>query len=425
MQDDKQVGALGFNPENDRDQNFLWGGEISTNRLDSSLKVGYVFPELPYQSFGFQLAYTNHEQKSYYGFRLYDIDHQSLYSNLLFNSIIGNSKNKFKLGINFSYDHFLETIDTFYFNRRDISVGSFFEYSYDSLENFNLVAGIRFDTHNRLGRFLTPRLHLRYLPQEKTIIRLSVGNGRKAANIFAENQNLFGTNRQISIFENGGSIYGLNPEKAWNYGFSIRQIFSLFGRGGDVTLDYYFTNFIDQVVVDWEKEGQISFYNLEGLSRANSIQLSIDYNPLETISIRLAYKNDDVKTTYNSGFLQRPLLPQNRFFANLAWESPRNMRQAQWRWDLTYNGLGQQRLVATQRDFSGTYASAYGLWNSQLTRAFTKTFEIYTGLENIGDYKQLNPIIGDEDPFGINFDTSQVFAPIFGRMLYLGLRWNL
>ena len=121
-------------------------------------------------------------------------------------------------------------VDAFYFNRNDISVGSFFEYSYDNLEDFNLVAGIRIDSHNRLGTFVTPRLHLRYLPNETTIFRISGGSGRKAANIFAENQTLFGTNRRINILESGGSIYGLNPEKAWNYGISIRQIFKLFGR---------------------------------------------------------------------------------------------------------------------------------------------------------------------------------------------------
>jgi len=425
MQDEKQVGALGFDPISDRNQNRLWGSEINTNRVDASLKIGYVFPELSYQSFGFQSAYSHHKQNAFYGFRIYDIDHQSLYTNFLFNSIIGNTKNKFKVGFNFSYDRYFETVDAFYFNRSDRSVGSFFEYSYDSLENFSLVGGIRLDVHNRLGTFVTPRLHLRYLPQEETIIRLSVGSGRKAANIFAENQTLFGTNRQISILENGGSIYGLKPEKAWNYGVSIRQIFNLFGKGGDITADYYITNFTDQVVVDWESEGQISFYNLEGISRANSFQISFDYNPSEAISLRLAYKNYDVKTTYYSGFLQRPLQAQNRFFANIGWESKRNKKQAQWRWDLTYHALGQQRLVSTQRDLAGSYTPAYGLWNSQITRAFTSKFELYAGVENLGDYKQLNPIIGAEDPFGINFDTAQVYAPVFGRMVYLGLRWNL
>ena len=425
MQDQKQVGALEFNNDNDRGQNRLWGSEINTNRIDASLKTGYVFPEFSFRSFGFQSAYSQHKQEAYYGYRVYNIDHQSLYTNFLYNSIIGNTKNKFKAGMNFSYDRYLETVDTFYFNRSDRSLGSFFEYSYDNLENFNLVAGVRLDIHNRLGTFVTPRLHLRYLPQENTIIRLSLGNGRKAANIFAENQTLFGTNRQINILNNGGSIYGLNPEKAWNYGASIRQIFNFLGSGGDITADYYITNFTDQVVGDWESEGQILFYNLEGLSRANSFQLSIDYNLSQATSLRFAYKNYDVKTTYDSGFLQLPLQAQNRFFANFGWESKRNSKQAQWRWDLTCHTLGKQRLVSNQRDPAGSYSPAYSLWNSQLTRAFSNKFELYVGIENLGDYKQLNPIIGAEDPFGINFDTAQIYAPIFGRMLYAGLRWNL
>ena len=101
MKDDKQIGAVGFSPTSDRNSNALWGSEISTARFDSSLKVGYVFPEAPYQSFGFQSAYSNHKQEAYYGFRHYEIDHESFYANLLFNSIIGNTKNKFKAGIKF------------------------------------------------------------------------------------------------------------------------------------------------------------------------------------------------------------------------------------------------------------------------------------------------------------------------------------
>jgi len=425
MTDDKQIGALGFNPAEDRNSYTVWGSEIDTQRLDASLKTGYVFPEIPYQSFGFQSAYSNHNQAAYYGRRIYEIDQESFYLNLLFNSIVGNTKNKFKAGLNIAYDRYLETVDLLYFNRTDRSVGGFFEYSYDNLDNFSLVAGIRADAHNNLGNFITPRLHLRYLPDPKTIIRASVGSGRKAANIFAENQTLFGTNRIISIQENGGSIYGLNPEKAWNYGISLRQLFTLGSGSGDVTADYYITNFTDQVVVDWEQKNQISFYNLEGPSRANSFQLALDYAPSEVLSFRFAYKNYDIKTTYNSGFLQRPLQAQNRFFANMGWESERNVKGAQWRWDLTYHAVGEQRLVTTARDPQGSFSPAYGLWNSQLTSAVQTNFEIYAGLENIGNYRQNNPIIGADNPFGNDFDTAQIFAPIFGRMIYAGLRWNL
>ena len=425
MNDEKQLGAVGYIPNTDRNSNSIWGSEIRTERLDFSLKLGYVFPEIPYQTFGFQSAYSSHNQEAYYGTRIYEIKHESFYGNLLFNSIISNTKNKFKAGLNISFDHYFETVDRFYFNRTDRSFGGFFEYSYDNLDNFSLVSGVRADIHNNLGTFLTPRLHVRYLPDPKTILRASLGSGRKAANIFAENQTLFGTNRVISIVENGGSIYGLNPEKAWNYGISVRQLFNIGSTNGDITADYYITNFINQVVVDWEQNYQITFYNLEGPSRANSFQLSVDYFINEALSFRFAYKNYDVKTSYNSGFLQRPLQPENRFFANLGWETKRNEKEAQWRWDLTYHGIGKQRLVETSRDVKGSYSESYSIWNSQITRAFQTNFEIYAGMENFGNYRQINPIIGVENPFGADFDTSQVYAPIFGRMIYIGLRWNL
>ena len=89
-----------------------------------------------------------------------------------------------------------------------------------------------------------------------------MGQGRKAANIFAENQTLFATNRAIDLRQNGGSIYGLRPEKAWNYGGSIQQGFTLLGQQGELNIDYYVTNFQDQVVADWETARYIRFYNL-------------------------------------------------------------------------------------------------------------------------------------------------------------------
>jgi len=61
----------------------------------------------------------------------------------------------------------------------------------------------------------------------------------------------------------------------------------------------------------------------------------------------------------------------------------------------------------------------------QITRVFSKQFEVYLGGENLGNYKQLNPIISADDPFGSTFDTSLVYAPIFGKMFYAGLRFKL
>lgn len=426
MNDAKLLGALDYDPQKDRDSEDRWGSEIKTQRWDASLKIGYVFPDLPYQSFGFQSAYSSHDQNSYYVTRQYDIRHQSFYTNLLFNSIIGNTQNKFKMGLNFSYDDYVEGVNSIPYARTDQNLGSFFEFAHDNGDDFSWIAGARIDFHNNFGTFFTPRLHLRYVPAEKFVIRFSAGSGRKAANIFAENQTLLATNRKIKIQSSMGKIYGLNPEKAWNYGLGLSKSFYL-GNPHQFTLsaDYYITDFTDQVVVDWETPREISFYNLKGRSSAKSFQLELDYNYRDFLNFRAAYKNYDVQMNYNSGYLQKPLLAKNRFFANVGWESKTNPKDQQWRWDLTYHYVGAMRLVETIRDLRNSYSPSFSLWNTQLTRVFSKKFEIYLGGENIGNYKQINPIIGANDPFGTDFDAAQVYAPIFGGMVYTGLRFKI
>ena len=428
LNDEKQTGQLDFNPEVDRGTTNNWGSEIDTQRFDFSTKVGYVFPELPYQSFGFQFAYSNHQQDSYFGLNVYDITHESVYSNLLFNSIIGDTRNTFKTGVSFTYDKYDELANTTNFFRTENSVGSFFEYAYDNLENFSLTAGLRVDFHNLLGTFLTPRLHLRYVPWDKGVLRASVGRGKRSANIFAENQQLFASSRQINIDNNNGNIYGLNPEIAWNYGVSYLQKFNLFGNKGDVTFDFYQTDFQEQVVVDWENPQEINFYNLDGRSVANSFQVEVNYNLAKGLDLRTAYKYFDISIDYKGGRLQKPIQPQNRFFANLSYETELK-NDKQWRFDATFNNIGSQRLPNTssnppQYQLPATVGS-YQLLNSQITRVFSKKFEVYLGGENLTNFMQNNPVLASDDPFGANFDTTIVYAPIFGRMVYAGLRFKI
>ena len=424
LDDHKQTGVVDFDHTTDKGLTTRWGSEIDSQRFDASLKLGYVFPLLTYQSFGFQAAYNSHDQKAYYGLRQYDINHQSFFSNLLFNSILGNTKSKFKTGINLAWDQYDEWVDATNYQRTDRVIGAFFEYTYDSLAQWNIVAGLRLDSHNNLGTFITPRLHVRYTPWERGALRFSMGQGRKAANVFAENQTLFATNRAIDLRQNGGSIYGLRPEKAWNYGGSVQQGFTLFGQQGELNIDYYVTNFQDQVVVDWETARYIRFYNLAGKSFANSFQLGMDYAPFKNVSTRFAYKNYQVKTTYLDGLKQRPLQPEHRFFANADYNNVTAEGKG-WRADLTYHFVGEQRLPANPRDGIDFSARAYGLWNAQLTRVFSPRFEVYLGGENLANQRQANPVVGVDQPFGRNFDASLVYAPVFGRMIYAGLRFNL
>ena len=429
MDDSKQTGQNNFDPLIDKGRSEVWGGEIGTKRFDSSLKLGYVFPQLPFQSFGFQFSYSNHDQDSYFGLKTYDINHQSVYSNLLFNSIIGDTRSKFTTGLNFTYDIYDEFVNSINFSRKEKSFGGFFEYAYDNSDNFSFTSGVRIDTHNLLGTYITPRLHIRYVPWEKGVLRASIGQGRKSANVFAENQQLFASTRQIDIQSSGGKIYGLDPEVAWNYGLSYLQGFNLFNRKGDITFDYYRTHFQNQVVVDWENPQRISFYNLDGESYANSFQTEVNYFVDDFTSLRLAYKFYDIETDYFSGKLSKPLTPNHRLFANISYETKKIDDIKQWKFDLTYNFIGEQRLPDTSTNpveyQLGEYSNSYSLLNTQITKVFTEKFEMYFGVENLTDLKQKNPILASDDPFGDSFDSTIIYAPIFGRMLYSGLRFKI
>ncbi|MEW5674960.1 TonB-dependent receptor [Flavobacterium enshiense] len=433
MKDEKQTGQKMFDPDRDKLTTNHWGSEINTDKFEMSSKIGYVFPETPWKSIGFQNSFNYHSQESYFGLNQYNIQQNSFYSNLIYNSIISNTMHKFATGLNFTSDDYNEFVTVglpMDVSRRDNSLGAFFEYTYDNADNFSLVAGGRFDLHNRLGAFFTPRIHARYNPWEKAVLRTSVGRGKRSANIFAENQNLFATSRDFTVLNTNGKIYGLDPEIAWNYGVSFMQGFQLFGKKAEVTVDYYRTDFQNQAVVDLDySPQQVVFHNLDGKSYANSLQVDFNLDLMTHFTVRTAYKFYDIQTDYLTGTFERPLQAKHRFFANLAYETHIKEKGKQWKFDFTYNWMGKQRLPNTSsnpepyrlKDFSNPFS----VMNTQITRTFSSVFEAYVGGENIGNYKQKNAILGADNPFGSYFDSSMIYAPVFGQMYYAGIRFKI
>lgn len=430
MNDEKQTGQLDFDPDRDRLTTNFWGSEINTERLDFSSKVGYVFKDMPYQSIGFQNAFSNHNQQSYFGLNQYNIKQQSYYSNLIFNSIISNTMHKFATGLNFTYDKYAEFVNVTDVSRVDNSVGAFFEYTFDDNNKFSYILGGRMDYHNRLGVFFTPRLHVKYNPWEKAVLRFSAGRGKRAANIFAENQNLFASSRVFSVLDTNGKIYGLDAEIAWNYGLSFTQNFMFFGMKADTTIDFYRTDFQNQAVVDvMNSPQQVLFYNLDGKSYANSLQLDFNLEIIKHLNLRTAYKYYDISTDYISGSFQRPLQAKHRFFGNVEYATHIVEKGRQWRFDFTWNWLGKQQLPNTRSnavaDSFPEFSPSFSLMNAQITRTFSSKFEVYIGGENIGNYTQDKAVLGADNPFGATFDTSIVYAPVFGQMYYAGLRFKI
>ncbi|PDH47785.1 MAG: TonB-dependent receptor, partial [Bacteroidetes bacterium MED-G13] len=220
----------------------------------------------------------------------------------------------------------------------------------------------------------------------------------------------------------------LKADEAWNYGISIINSFKLFGKESRLILDYYITDFENKVVADWETPAQISFYNLTGKSFSNSFQAQFSFTLSNSIDLLFAYKNTVAETDYiTHGRLRNPLTPSDRIFFNIAYSGSTNDNGKNWKYDLTFNHVGQQRLPSTETNPSeyqlSDISERLNLINTQITRVFNDSFQIYLGVENLTNYRQKNIILASDDPFGAYFDATYVYGPIFGRIPYLGLRY--
>ncbi len=425
--DRRTGGQTNYNSSKDKFTTNQYGLGINTDRYEEFAKIGYVFPQKKYKSFGWQLSSFQHHQNSYFGLSSYDAKQNNFYSNLIYQSIIGTTANKFRTGISFVYDQYKENFRNAIYNRNEIVPGAFIEYTYTHSEKFNAVAGLRIDHNNLFGFFVTPRLHLRYEPISGTTIRISGGRGERTANIFAENLGVLISSRQVNILNAvPGKAYGLNPEIAWNEGISLDQKFKLFNRAGTIAFDFFRTDFQNQVVVDVDKSArEVDFYNLSGKSYSNSFQLELNHEILAKLDLRLAYRLFDVKTTYHGDLLERPLVAKHRAFANIAYEI------RSWKFDYTISYNGTKRIPYTG-DNPLQYqlperSPSYIMMNAQVTKTFGKKYplDIYIGSENLTNYYQKNPVLASDQPFGPYFDASMVWGPLAGRMFYTGLRYKI
>lgn len=423
---DKTGGEVDFDPETDKGTTNFWGMNLHTERYEAWAKLGKVNAEKPWQSIGFQISGAQHKQKSYFGLNMYNANQNTFYSNLLFQSIIKNTNNKIKTGLSFQYDNYQESLNADNLDRLEYVPGAFVEYSYSLLEKFNAIIGLRSDYHNEYGFFITPRAHLRYSINEKTVIRASGGRGLRTANIVSENTGLLASSRQFVIHGDGSNKpYGLNPEIAWNYGLNLTRKFTLDYRNGYVSVDFYRTDFQNQIVVDLDQNPQQAvFYNLEGESYSNSFQAQFDYELINRLDTRIAYRWYDVKTTYDGDLKEKPLMSNHRAFINLAYETKKH-----WSFDYTVNWQGRKRIPDMSSNpieyQLNSHSPHFFLMNAQISKSWQQKFDLYVGVENLLNYKQKDPILSSDQPFSQYFDSSIIWAPVTGRNIYFGLRFKI
>ncbi len=387
----------------------LYGINISTKRVEGFAKTGYILNEE--SSLGSQLSGVYHQQQSSFGQRLFNTTQSTFTGNLLYQTTVKSDDHSITSGTNIIYDAITEGLDTLSFIKNDIAAGIFAEYTYKYKDKITLVAGIRGDYHTRAGFQINPRVHARFALTKTTTLRIAAGRGFRAPNVLTENQSLLASSRRI--------VWNEIPAKevAWNYGLSILQKFKLVGRDGSLSVDFFRTDFTQQAIVDIDySDNKATVYNLKGKSYSNSLLIELNIEVLKGLDVKAAYRLEDVRITYHGILLQKALQAMHKGLLALSYKTPNQ----KWQFDVNMSVNGRRRLPNSfDNDTGKRYSPVYVLLNAQILKYF-KFGEIFIGTENISNYQQKQPIIGN--PNTQYFDTYQVYAPIMGATIYGGFR---
>ncbi len=393
-------------------------------------KTGHYDPEKPAESFGVQWSLTRYRNTSQYGPRDYDGTEQSGYLNVIYQSTFGSMMHRFKAGLSFLFDEFDETFASNLFKRTERVPGVFLEYTFNNETDLSVVAGMRIDRHSAYGTMITPRLHVRYAPNEEWVFRVVGGKGYRTANILTEHAAVFASSRTFSIRPPGTFGFGLEQESAWNYGANITRYFRANDKEGTISFDIHRTQFNSQVVADLDsRPREVRFITLRDGSFANSVQLELNLPALKGLDLRLAYRFLDVQQNIDGAWLQAVLTAKHRALLNLAYatpvESPDDPRTTL---DLTLQWFGPKRLPGTSTNPEAfrarSFSPDFALVNMQVSRSILLGMELYIGMENLLDFRQNNPIIDPGNPSGPYFDASLIWGPISGRSVYGGVRYR-
>ena len=414
--DDRSGGQVDFKAE-DRGTENAYGLGMKTNRLEAYGKTAYFFDKKPYQNIALLYSLNYHDQRGFFGLNEYVGDQLSFNTTLLFQSIIKTSDHGVVVGGNTHIDHYNEEFNAIALNDKFWDLGAFLEYTYTYLTKLKIVGGLRLDYHSEYDLQFSPRVHIKWSPADKSTIRLSAGRGFRNARVLGENVSLMASSREFVVEETIG------VEAAWNTGISFVQKFNIGEKQGHLALDFYHTNFQKQVIIDGNgMNNLLSIYNLKGKSYANSFLAEVSYDLFEGFSLKMAYKMDDVKTTFKSGLETKPYTFLHKGLLVTSYQS----KNEHWQIDVNFDMHGKHKLPSSfVGDATDNFSPFYVQLGAQISKFFNNGIEIYVGGENITNYRQPNPIIGADDPFGDRFDTSQVWGPIVGGIFYGGFRYNL
>jgi len=400
-----------------------YGIQIDNDRMEGFFKTGYVWPSQR-TALAFLSNFARHETRSFYGLNRYDAEESRLYGNLVLTRDLDvNGFHTLNTGVSFISNDFSESLYNRNFERKEQVPGIFGEYTFQPNEDLTVMAGVRYDFHNIFGNFITPRMHFRYNMGDHFTFRGSAGKGYRTANVISENNFLLANSRPLELTND------VFQEEAWNYGFAVVQYYTLWDRNLQINTEFFRTDFQSQLVVDRETSAtNILLTPLDGKSYSNSLQVDLRFEPVKRLDVLLAYRHNDVKQTIGGVLKEQPLT--SRYKGLITFNYTTNLKKWMFDYTIQLNGGGRIPRYPVEgmdrTDFPSDYFEfpSYTVMNAQITKYF-RYWSMYLGSENLTGFMQENPVAGADNPFGPNFDATNIWGPVMGRRIYAGLRFTL
>lgn len=408
--EDRFGGQLGWRGA-DRGSNTVYGEQIDTKRAEL---VGALHPALLGEGLRFDWSASWHDQDSYYGDTPYVASQLTGFGQLQLTRPLGEHGN-LVAGAGARYlrydDQTPATLDP------DVRVvpGVFAQ-----LERrtgaVTWLGGLRADRHGAHGLILSPRANLKLDLGPASALRANLATGFRVVNLFTEDHAALTGARTVVIAET------LEPERSVTGTVSATHTAAVGDYALTFDLDAFYTRFSNKILPDYEVDPNLIVYsNLHGRAVTCGVSAAVTFAPGEAfpMSFKLGGTVMDAFEEEEGSRSDLLFAPAFKGEATVSGE----IASARLTMDWTARLVGPMALPSfPDRPDRSPWFSDH---NVQITRAIGANSFLLAGVRNLFNYRQQSPLVGPEDPFGPDFDTSYVYGPIQGRRVWFAMQWNV
>ncbi|MDN3665080.1 TonB-dependent receptor domain-containing protein [Algibacter miyuki] len=419
-----------------RGGNEIYGESIYTKR--GELLGKYQLPIK--EKVMFQFSYTDHDQNSVYGDTAFLAQQRIGFGQFTWDKPLKNHDLLFGAAARYNYynDSTPATLTA-----DEVIIPSLFAQDEIKLSLKNtLLLGARYDYDKRHGNIFTPRIAYKFKPTPDDVFRVNAGSGFRVVNIFTEEHAALTGARDVIISEE------LKPERSINVNLNyLKKFYTKSGAIIGLDVSAWYTHFSNLILPDYDTNpNQIIYDNLDGKAVTKGISANLDAIITSGVKLLVGATIQDVSQTEND-IKERQILTEN--FTG-TWAATYKNYKYNLSVDYTGNIYGPMRLpLLSDLDPRSQNSPVWSIQNIQLTFDGIENVEIYGGVKNLLNWtpNKGNPFIiarandpFDKDvtfdnngnaqvtqnnPYGLTFDPTYVYAPNQGIRAFLGLRYSL